>query len=95
MPANQKYLTTSIGQCVAKLTSGIIGGYILASLVHIIIAQLVAEPKIVIATSMYSIFLVWMVLLLLPFLFKNGWKALLWYVLSIVMCSVLVYLLKI
>ncbi|SFW26745.1 hypothetical protein [Cellulophaga fucicola] len=91
MPANSKYLTTSPWQHFAKISSGILGGYILASVLHIALALWLPNPKIVLATSMYSIFIVWGVFMIIPFLFKNGWLAWALYLVLIIACSFAIY----
>lgn len=73
MPANSKYLTTNPWQQFAKISAGIVGGYIISSLLHIALALWLPEPKVILATSIYTIFIVWGALMIVPFLFKNGW----------------------
>ncbi|MEO9571791.1 MAG: hypothetical protein ABJH82_11365 [Polaribacter sp.] len=74
MPANTKYLTTSPWQKFAKISAGIIGGYIITSLLHLSLALWLPNGKEILITSIYTVFIVWGVLLIIPFLFKNGWK---------------------
>lgn len=85
MPANQKYLTTSSWQKGAKIVSGILGGYIIAALLHMIVALVLPYHKEVLATSIFTMFIVWGGLLIIPFLFKNGFKSLLLYTIIIVL----------
>lgn len=75
MPANTKYLTTSSWQQFAKITAGIIGGYIISALFHMSLALWLPNPKEVLITSIYTHYIVWTALLIVPYLFKNGWKA--------------------
>ncbi|MGB1041912.1 MAG: hypothetical protein ACPGU6_00830 [Tenacibaculum sp.] len=75
MPANPKHLTKSSWQQFAKITAGIIGGYIVSALFHMCLALWLPNPKEVLITSIYTLYIVWCVLLIIPFLFKNGWKA--------------------
>lgn len=75
MPANKKYLTTSPIQRAAKITAGILGGYVIAALFQMCISLLLPYPKEVLITGIFIVFPIWCVLLIIPFLFKNGWKA--------------------
>lgn len=74
MPANPKYLTKSPWQQFAKISSGILGGYIITALFHMCLALWLPNPKEVLITSIYTHFILWGVLLIIPFWFKNGWK---------------------
>ena len=74
MPANKKYLTTNSWQKFAKITAGIIGGYIITALFHLSLALWLPNYKEVLITSIYTVFILWGVLLIIPYLFKNGWK---------------------
>ena len=80
MPANTKYLTKSSWQKTAKITAGIIGGYIITALFHLSLALWLPYHKEVLITSIYPVFILWGVLLIVPFLFKNGWKAWILYI---------------
>lgn len=75
MPANPKHLNKSPGQQFAKISSGILGGYIITALLHMSLALWLPNSKEVLITSIFTMFIVWCVLLIIPFLFKNGWKA--------------------
>jgi hypothetical protein len=74
MPANTKYLTTNPWQKGAKISAGIIGGYIITSLLHLSLALWLPNGKEILITSIYTVFIVWGALMIVPFLFKNGWK---------------------
>lgn len=93
MPANPKYLTTSPWQKFAKISSGLLGGYSISALIHMCIALLIPFKKEVLVTSIFSMFLCWGTLLILPFLFKNAWKAWIYYLLTILFLSLTYYLL--
>ncbi|CAL2103920.1 conserved membrane protein of unknown function [Tenacibaculum sp. 190130A14a] len=75
MPANPKHLSKSPSQQFAKISAGIIGGYIVTALFHMCLALWLPNPKEVLITSIYTTFILWCTLLIIPFLFKNGWKA--------------------
>jgi len=74
MPANVKHLTKNPWQKFAKITAGIIGGYIITALFHLSLALWIPNHKEVLITSIYTVFIIWGVLLIVPYLFKNGWK---------------------
>ncbi len=90
MPANPKHLTSSGWQQFAKVSSGILGGYFVSTTLHLALA-IWTNHKVVLITSLYSIFILWVVLLILPFLFKNGWKAWILYTLLILIFGVMIY----
>tara|TARA_B100000949_G_scaffold229367_1_gene238208 strand:+ start:96 stop:398 length:303 start_codon:yes stop_codon:yes gene_type:complete len=73
MPANKKYLTSSKTQRFAKISAGILGGYLVTIALHLALATWLPRPEVLI-TSTYSCFIMWVVLMILPFLAKNGWK---------------------
>ncbi|NRB62093.1 MAG: hypothetical protein HRU40_03505 [Saprospiraceae bacterium] len=79
MPANKKYLTQSPWHRFAKISAGIFGGYAITVLFHMCLPLFLPYPKEVLITSIFSIFVIWCALLVVPFLFDNGWKAWLLY----------------
>jgi len=79
MPANTKYLTQSKHQRFAKVSAAILGAFLVSSTLHLAIAAWVTNVKPVLATYSFSLFIVWCTLMLLTFLFKNGWKCWLLY----------------
>lgn len=91
MPANQKYLTHSGWHRFAKLSSGILGGYLIAALCHMVLALWLPGHKTVLITSAYSIFIVWGLFMILPFLSKSGWKVWLIYLVIILLLGIAVY----
>lgn len=75
MPANPKYLNTNKWQRFAKISAGILGGLLVSETLHLAITQWwFGDFRMVIYTWLYSIFLVWMTFLFIPFFFNNGWK---------------------
>ncbi len=95
MPANKKYLTTSSWQRFAKISAGIVGGYIISALLHIALAFWLPDPKTVLITSVYTLYILWVTIMILSFLAKNGWKLWALYIAIIIVLSVLVYFGKI
>lgn len=83
MPANTKHLTKSPWQQFAKISAGILGGYLISALLHMCLPFWLPNPKNVLITSIVTLFIVWCALLIVPFLFKNGWKAWLLYIVII------------
>lgn len=83
MPANTKHLTSSPWQQFAKISAGILGGYLISALLHMCLSLWLPHPKDVLITSILTLFIVWCALLIVPFLFKNGWKAWLLYIVII------------
>ncbi|MCB0666393.1 MAG: hypothetical protein KDC80_11245 [Saprospiraceae bacterium] len=73
MPANPKYLTQSTSQRVAKISAGLVGGYLVSITLHIASAAWF-DKSIVIITGSFSIFLLWTGLFIISFLSHNGWK---------------------
>ncbi|AUC84607.1 hypothetical protein CW731_04505 [Polaribacter sp. ALD11] len=72
MPANKKHLSTPL-QRFAKITAGFIGGYILTQLFHMVLVVW-WNPQNSIYTIRYAGFILWVTLLIVAFLAKNGWK---------------------
>jgi len=75
MPANPKYLNKSPWQQGAKISAGLIGGYCISALLHMNLALLIPLHQEVLVTSTITLFLVWCTLIVIPYLFDNGWKA--------------------
>jgi len=92
MPANPKYLEKSPWQSFAKISSGIIGGYIITALFHMSMALWLPNPKEILITSIYTVFVLWVTLLIIPFLFKNGWKVWMFYIVTSVFLFGIYYL---
>lgn len=72
MPANKKYLSSPKQQFL-KVTAAILGGYLVAITFHLALA-FIFKPVNVIITSSFTVFIVWVALMVLAFLAKNGWK---------------------
>lgn len=89
MPANPKHLEKSNWQRFAKISAGILGGYSLSFLVHACLL-LWFDKEAVMETATFGLFILWILLLLLPFFFKNGWKC--WLLYGSVSCVLLTVL---
>jgi len=73
MPANPKYLTQSIGQRILKITAAILGGYLVSVSFHLALAAWIDKTAIIMTMS-FSGFILWVGLMIVAFLAKNGWK---------------------
>jgi len=73
MPANPKYLSSPF-QRFLKISAGILGGLLLTILFHNALGSLLENKSGLIATTAYTSFILWAILLTIPFLIKNGWK---------------------
>lgn len=72
MPANKKHLS-SPRQRILKITAGFIGGYAVMLSFHTVLT-LVFPKGDVVATAIFSGYILWAILLLFAFLARNGWK---------------------
>lgn len=90
MPANTKYLTKSFHQRFAKITAGILGGYLVTSALFLVLALWV-DHGAVLVTLKFGGFIVWCALLIVAFLFKNGWKAWGIYLLAFLLLAAIFY----
>ena len=79
MPANPKYLTQSKWQRFAKVSAAILGGFLVSASFHLMWAAWAGNRKPVLLTYSFTLFLMWCALMLLAFLFKNGYKCWAWY----------------
>lgn len=73
MPANKKYLTQSGWLRLSKILAGVIGGYAVMFSFHMLLAKIFPQEN-VIATSFFTGYTLWAILLLMAFLAKNVWK---------------------
>ena len=91
MPANPKYLTQSPWQRFAKITAAILGGYFVSVTFHLAIAAWFNRANVLI-TMAYSGFILWVVLMIIAFLAKSGWKIWGIYILLTLVFSLFIYL---
>ena len=73
MPAKKEYLTTP-AQRALKISAGILGGYLLSSALHLALATLIPFRSEVLLTGAFSVFICWVVFMVLAFLSNSGWK---------------------
>lgn len=91
MPAKKEYLS-STSQRWLKITAGILGGYLLSSAFHLLLASFIENKAAAIITSAYTIFICWVVLMIMAFRFRNGWTAWGTYLAGIVICGLGIYI---
>lgn len=90
MPANKKYLTPSLSQRFAKISAGLLGGYLVTVSFHMALAFFL-DHVVVLMTLLFGGFILWAALLVLAFLAKNGWKIWGIYLLFTLLFSVIIY----
>ena len=91
MPANPKYLTQSKLQRFAKITAAILGGYFVSISFHLALAAWFNRANILM-TMAFSGFILWVALMVVAFLAKNGWKIWGIYILITLFFSLFIYL---
>ncbi len=91
MPANPKYLTQSKWQRFAKITAAILGGYFVSVTFHLALASWFNRANILM-TMAFTGFILWVALMVIAFLAKNGWKIWGLYILLILVFSLFIYL---
>lgn len=95
MPAKKEYLSNP-GQRAIKIATSILGGYFLSITFHMWLGVLlpVDGRNIVMLTSTFTLFILWGVLMILPFLAKSAWKILGLYILLILLFSVTIFYIR-
>ena len=93
MPANPKYLTQSKWQRFAKITAAILGGYFVSVTFHLALASWFNRANVLI-TMAFTGFILWVALMVIAFLSKNGWKIWGIYLFISLFFSILIYLAK-
>ncbi len=93
MPANTKYLSSG-GQRFLKISAGILGGFIVTILFHNAIGSMLEFKGGLIITTGYTSFVLWATLMVIAFMFKNGWKIWGIYLLCIVLLGLIIFLNK-
>lgn len=73
MPANKKYLTKSPWLRLSKILAGVVGGYAVMFSFHLLLTKVFPKEQ-VIATSFFTGYILWVILLLVAFLIQNVWK---------------------
>ncbi|MGS2737867.1 hypothetical protein [Sinomicrobium sp. M5D2P17] len=73
MPPNKKYLTQSPIQRFAKISAGFLGGYFVTETFYMALAAWLNMGN-VLMTLRFAGAILWVGLMILAFLAKNGWK---------------------
>ncbi len=94
MPANKKYLTKSLSQRIAKISAGLIGGYMVTVSLHLGLSYWTNHVNVLL-TLRFGGFILWAGLLVLAFIGKNGWKTWALYLIITFVFSVMIYFGKI
>lgn len=94
MPANKKYLSTSPFQRFAKISAGLLGGYMVTVSLFLALSLWINHVN-VLMTLLYGGFIFWAFLFVFAFLMKNGWKVWAIYLVITLVCCGLIYLGKI
>ncbi|WP_111309914.1 hypothetical protein [Confluentibacter sediminis] len=90
MPANPKYLSSNWQQ-FAKITAGFLGGYFVTITCHLSLTFWLDHVNVMI-TSTFTGFILWVTLMIVAFLSKNGWKIWGIYILLGLFFSLIIYL---
>ncbi|MEM6633651.1 MAG: hypothetical protein AAF694_28520 [Bacteroidota bacterium] len=72
MPAKKKYLHQSSWAKTGKFTAALLGGLFASIGIHMALA-LWLDPRIVISTTLWSMFLVWPAMMLIVYWIKKPW----------------------
>lgn len=90
MPANKKYLTKSPWTRFSKVLAAILGGFLVSIGVHHALALWV-DMGIMVVTSVFSIFILWAVLMLVVYWIESPLKVWAIFLITLVICSVAIY----
>jgi len=74
MPANPKYLTQNKTQRFAKISAAMLGSFLASASTMLAWAAWSSDPRTAFFTYGFFMFIQWCALMLLAFLFHNGWK---------------------
>ena len=72
MPANKKYLMTSGWSKASKFIASIIGGFVATFSLHFTLA-LFMDRTVLLSTSIFSVFIVWVLFMLWIYKMKRNW----------------------
>lgn len=74
MPANKKYLIQSPWARASKVLAAIFGGLIASTAFHLALG-LWLDTRVVMATTIYTMFIVWPLLMLVVYWIEKPWMA--------------------
>ncbi|TYP98143.1 hypothetical protein C7447_103313 [Tenacibaculum adriaticum] len=90
MPANKKYLSSN-WQRFSKISAGFLGAYLVTISFHLALSIWIDRVNVII-TSSFTGFMLWIALMIIAFLSKNGWKIWMVYLLLTILFSIITYL---
>lgn len=93
MPANPQYLSSN-WQRFAKISAGFLGGYFVTITFHMVLSYWLNHVNVII-TSTFTGYILWVGLMIIAFLAKNGWKIWGIYLLITLLFSAIIYFSKI
>lgn len=91
MPANKKYLTPTFIHRFSRITAGLVGGY-LVTVSFFLALSFYFQKVSVLFTLVFGGFLIWVGLMIVAFIAKNGWKIWGLYLLLTLLFSAIIYL---
>lgn len=93
MPANERYLSTRL-QRISKTLAGIIGGYFVTVVLHLVFGAVLGTGAIWVHTTTFSAFLMWATAIIVALLFEKAWKVWGLYLLIIIIGSGIIILFR-
>ncbi|WP_435137124.1 hypothetical protein [Formosa sp. A9] len=93
MPANKKYLSQSSWFKFGKLTAAILGSLLASVAIHAALATWL-DRSVVLATAVYSGFIVWVGFMLVTYWFPKVWQAWSFLIGIVALCAIVILLAK-
>ncbi|MEM7550979.1 MAG: hypothetical protein AAF363_14945 [Bacteroidota bacterium] len=90
MPANRKYLIQSGWTRFSKVMAAILGSLLATYALHIALGYLL-DISVILNTSIYSIFIVWVAFMMMVYWIKKAWKSWAILALTIAVSSIVIY----
>lgn len=91
MPAKKKYLSSQ-RQRWLKVTAAILGSFFVTMTLQMAIGAHMEDKSLMLITSAYLSFFMWVGFMILPFYFDSGFKIWALYLAIIAVCSGIIYL---
>ena len=91
MPANKKYLIKSPWTRFSKLLAAILGGFMVSIAIHLALGLWI-DLHLVLVTSIFSVFIIWTVLMLAVYWIKSPLKAWVVILITLIICGAAIYL---
>lgn len=90
MPANPKHLSTP-RQRWLRVSAGILGGFLLTMAIQLAIGIMIEDKGVIVITSAYSSFFLWVLFMILAFLADGAWKPWAYYLAGTAFCAAVIY----